>query len=184
MTKARVQPGEDVLILGAGAGVGTACIQIAKLCGARVWAAAGSDEKLEKAKAIGADLLIDYVKTDFAKKVRELTGKRGVDVVVDYIGKETWNKSLLALRRGGRLVTCGATTGYDPTEDLRQIFYRQISILGSTMGSDRELHDALRCLFNGTLKPAIDRVLPLEKAAEAHRLIESRAIFGKIVLVP
>lgn len=184
VTKAKVKPGEDVLILGAGAGVGTACVQIAKLCGARVWAAAGTDEKLEKARAIGADILINYRSEDFAKRVRELSGKRGVDVVVDYIGKETWIKSLLSLRRGGRLVTCGATTGYDPVEDLRQIFYRQIAVLGSTMGSDRELHDVLRCLFNGSLKSIIDRTMPLRDAAEAHRLIESRAPFGKIILIP
>lgn len=184
VTKAKVKPGEDVLILGAGAGVGTACIQIAKLCGARVWAAAGNDGKLEKARSIGADILINYTTDDFSKKVRELSAKRGVDIVVDYIGKETWNKSLLSLRRGGRLVTCGATTGYDPIEDLRQIFYRQISVLGSTMGSDRELHDVLRAIFQGKLKAVIDRTMPLSQAAEAHKLIESRVPFGKIILIP
>lgn len=184
VTRAAVRPGEDVLILGAGAGVGTAAIQIAKLCGARVIATAGSAVKLERARALGADLLIDHSRESFDARVREITKKRGVDVVVDYVGKDTWQKSLRSLRRGGRLVTCGATTGYDPQEDLRHIFYRQISILGSTMGSAREFRDMLRCVEQGKLKPVVDRVLPLERAAEAHRALEAREVFGKVVLLP
>lgn len=184
MTRGRLKPGEDVLILGAGAGVGIACIQIAKLCGARVIAAAGEDKKLEKARALGADFLVNYRREEFDKRIREITEKRGVDVVVDYIGKDTWTRSLRSLRRGGRLVTCGATTGHDPVEDLRHIFYRQLEIIGSTMGSEKEFQDVIRCIFQGKLRPVVDRALPLAEAAEAHRLIEGRVPFGKIVLVP
>ncbi|OHB71449.1 MAG: alcohol dehydrogenase [Planctomycetes bacterium RBG_16_43_13] len=182
VTKAKVKASDDVLILGAGAGVGTACIQIAKLFGARVFVTASSEAKLEKAKELGADILINYVKEDFSKRVRELTNKRGVDVVVDYIGKDTWQKSLHSLRKGGRLVTCGATTGYDPQEDVRYIFFRQLEILGSTMGSAKEMADVLKCVFAGKLKPVIYRVMPLKDTAEAHKLIEGRVPFGKIVL--
>lgn len=184
MTRARVRAGEDVLVLGAGAGVGTACLQIAKLAGARVIATARGDEKCAKLAALGADHVIDYAKEDFSKAVRRLTDKRGVDVVVDYLGKDTWYQSLLSLRRGGRLVTCGATTGFDPPEDIRQIFFRQLEVIGSTMGSRRELLEALRLVFAGRLKPVIDRTLPLRDAAEAHRLIESRGVFGKLLLLP
>jgi len=184
VTKAQVRPGEDVLILSAGAGVGTACIQIAKMCGARVFATASTDEKVEKCKAIGADVGINYAAKPFDTEIRRITEKRGVDVVVDYIGKDTWQQSLRSLRRGGRLVTCGATTGYDPVEDLRHIFFRQVEILGSTMGSMAEFDEVTRCVFRGQLKPIIDRVMPLADAAEAHRLIEARKTFGKIVLTP
>ena len=110
--------------------------------------------------------------------------KRGVDLVVDYIGKDTWGKSIQVVRRGGRIVTCGATSGYDPAEDLRQIFYRQIEIIGCTMGNNKELQDALRPIFEGRLRPVIDSVLPLADVAEAHRRIEQRAVFGKIILKP
>ncbi len=182
VTRGRLKPGEDVLIHGVGAGVGTVCLQIAKMLGARAIVTASSDDKLAKAKALGADVCLNYAKDDWLKKVREATSKRGVDLVVDYIGKETWSKSLMALRRGGRLTTCGATTGYDPTEDIRQIFYRQLEIIGCTMGSAKEFSDAMRCFFQGRLKPVIDSTFPLKDAAEAHRRIESRSVFGKIVL--
>lgn len=184
ISKGKLRPGEDILILGAGAGVGIACIQISKLVGARVFAAAGSDEKLSKARELGADVLINYREQEFDKKVRELTDKRGVDVVVDYVGADTWVKSLRSARRGGRVLTCGATTGYAPQTDLRQIFFRQVQVIGSTMGSPKEFADVMRCIFRGQLKPVVDRVLPLKDAAEAHRLLEARAVFGKVVLVP
>lgn len=182
ITKARVQPGEDVLILGAGAGVGTAAIQIARTAGARVWAVAGGPGKLGQAKALGAEVLIDHRTDDFEKVVRERTFRRGVDVVIDYVGKETWVKSLRCLRRGGRLATCGATTGFDPQEDLRHIFYRQLTIYGSTMGSPAEFEHVMRGFHTGRFKAVVGRVLPLEQAAEAHRLLEGRGVFGKIVL--
>jgi NADPH:quinone reductase-like Zn-dependent oxidoreductase len=184
VVKGNIRAGEDVLILGAGAGVGTAAIQIARMAGCRVFAAASSDEKLERARQIGAEVLINYKNTEFDKAVRELTKKRGVDVVVDYVGADTWVRSLRSARRGGRVLTCGATTGFAPQTDLRQIFFRQIQVIGSTMGSHRDFLDVMKCVFRGQLRPVIDRVLPLAEARKAHELIEGRAVFGKIVLKP
>ena len=183
VNKGNIRPGEDVLILGAGAGVGTAAIQIAKMVGCRVFATASTGEKLERAKQLGADFLINYKDEEFDKKIRELTNKRGVDVVVDYIGADTWVRSLRSARRGGRVLTCGATTGFAPQTDLRQIFFRQVQVIGSTMGSHRDFLDVMKCVFRGQLKPVIDRVLPLAEAAKGHELLESRTVFGKIVLV-
>ena len=184
VNKGNIRPGEDVLILGAGAGVGTAAIQIAKMVGCRVFATASTEEKLQRAKQLGADFLINYKTEEFDKKVRDLTNRRGVDVVVDYIGADTWVRSLRSARRGGRVLTCGATTGFAPQTDLRQIFFRQVQVIGSTMGSHREFLDVMKCVFRGQLKPVIDRVLPLEEARKGHELIEARAVFGKIVLTP
>jgi NADPH:quinone reductase-like Zn-dependent oxidoreductase len=184
ITKGRIQPGEEILILGAGAGVGTAAIQIAKLAGCRVWAAAGSNEKLERARDLGADELINYSDEEFDRAVRERTSKRGVDVVVDYLGADTWLKSLRSVRRGGRILVCGATTGPKPETDLRHIFFRQLQIIGSTMGSPKDFQDVMKNVFGGRLKPIVDRVLPLAEAAKAHELIEARQVFGKVVLVP
>jgi len=182
VTKGNIRPGEDVLILGAGAGVGTAAIQIAKMTGCRVFVTASNDEKLERARQLGADLLINYKTEEFDKKIRELTNKRGVDVVVDYIGADTWVRSLRSARRGGRVLTCGATTGFAPQTDLRQIFFRQVQVIGSTMGSQRDFLDVMKCVFRGQLKPVIDRVLPLREVRRGHELVEERAVFGKIVL--
>src|SRR5438093_781559 len=182
VSKGNLRPGEDVLILGAGAGVGTAAIQIARMTGCRVFATASSDEKLERARRLGADFLINYKTEEFDKTIRELTGKRGVDVVVDYIGADTWVRSLRSARRGGRVLTCGATTGFAPQTDLRQIFFRQVQVIGSTMGSQRDFLDVMKCVFRGQLKPVIDRVLPLREVRRGHELVEERAVFGKIVL--
>ena len=182
--KGNIRPGEDILILGAGAGVGTAAIQIAKMVGCRVFAAASSAEKLQRAKALGADILIDYRADEFDKKIRELTNKRGVDVVVDYVGADTWVRSLRSARRGGRILTCGATTGFAPQTDLRQIFFRQLQVFGSTMGSHRDFLEVMKCIFRGQLKPVIDRVLPLAEAWKGHELIEQRNVFGKLILTP
>ena len=182
VTKGNIRPGEDVLILGAGAGVGTAAIQIAKMTGCRVFVTASNDEKLERARQLGADFLINYKTEEFDKKIRELTNKRGVDVVVDYIGADTWVRSLRSARRGGRVLTCGATTGFAPQTDLRQIFFRQVQVIGSTMGSQRDFLDVMKCVFRGQLKPVIDRVLPLREVRRGHELVEERAVFGKIVL--
>lgn len=180
VTKARLHPGMTVLVLGAGAGVGTACIQIARLNGATVYGTGSTPEKRRRIEALGAAALDPARPID--SEIRSLTARRGVDVVVDYVGRDTWATSLRCLRRGGMLVTCGATTGFDPVEDLRHIFYRQLTIAGSTMGSAREFADVWRCLCAGTLTPVIDRILPLADVVDAHRLIESRAVFGKIVL--
>jgi NADPH:quinone reductase-like Zn-dependent oxidoreductase len=180
--KGRIQPGEDVLILGAGAGVGTAAIQIAKLVGCRVIVTASTDEKLERAKALGADVLINYKKESFDKSVRDITQRRGVDVVIDYIGADTWVQSLRSARKGGRVLTCGATTGFSPQTDLRHVFYRQVQVIGSTMGSHKEFMDVMKCVFRGDLKPVIHEVLPLSDARRGHEMIEGRSVFGKIVL--
>ncbi len=184
ISKGRIQPGEDVLILGAGAGVGTAAIQIAKMVGCRVFATASSDEKLDHARQLGADVLINYAEEEFDRAIRKLTDKRGVDVVIDYIGADTWVRSLRTARRGGRILTCGATTGPTPQTDLRHIFFRQLQILGSTMGSPRDFRDVMKCVFRGQLKPVVDRILPLSEAREAHELIEGRKVFGKLILNP
>ena len=184
MTRAQVQPGEDVLVHAAGSGVGSIGIQIAKLRGARVIVTAGSDEKLEKARELGADDFINYTRDDWPKEVRRLTDRKGVDVVFEHTGSATWSGSLVALKNGGRLVTCGATSGYDARTDLRQVFYRQLSLLGSFMGSKAELIAAMKFIESGDIKPVVDRVLPLAEARRAHELMQDRAQFGKLVLVP
>jgi NADPH2:quinone reductase len=182
ITRGRLRAGEDVLILGAAAGVGTACIQIAKHAGARVFAAAGGEEKLALCHELGADVLIDYRKEDVVKRVKKETDKRGVDVCVDYVGKDTWVNSLRCLASGGRLLTCGATTGYDPNTDLRHIFYRQLEIIGSTTGTRNDLASALKFIFAGQMKPVISKVMDLPETADAHRLMEQREVLGKIVI--
>lgn len=182
ITRGRLRAGEDVLIMGASAGVGIACIQIAKVAGARVIAAASSEEKLELCRGLGADVLVNYEKEDVVKRVRQETGRRGVDVVVDYVGKATWLRSLQSLSRGGRLVTCGATTGYNPEEDLRHVFYRQLEIIGSTMGSKNELLAPLKLIFAGRMRPVVGAVYDLTDAAEAHRAMEARRSLGKTVI--
>lgn len=177
-----LKPGEDVLILGAAAGVGVMCIQIAKLCGCRVIAAASTQEKLDLCASLGADELIPYADVNWVKETRRLTGKRGADVTIDYIGKSTWQGSLRATRAGGRVLTCGATTGHDPVDDLRHVFFRQLSIIGSTMGSTADLAAALKVAGEGRLSPVLSEVLPLAEAARAHQLIEDRKVLGKVVL--
>jgi NADPH:quinone reductase-like Zn-dependent oxidoreductase len=183
-TRAQVQPGETVLIQAAGSGVGSIGIQIAKLRGARVIATAGSDEKLLKARELGADEVVNYTREDWPKEVRRLTGKSGVDVVFEHTGAETWPGSLQSLKKNGRLVTCGATSGYDARTDLRQVFYRHVSLLGSFMGSKAEMLDAMKFIESGAIRAVVDRTLPLADARRAHELMEDRAQFGKLVLVP
>ena len=182
--KAQVQPGETVLVQGAGSGVGVAAVQIARLFGARVIATAGSDAKLERLRQLGADEVINYQTQDFVAEVKKLTDQRGVDVVIEHVGGETFASSIKATVTGGRVVTCGATSGPKPAIDLRHVFFRQISILGSTMGSKGDLLEVLTHLTAGRLRPVVDRVVPLAEAAEAHRLLESRTVFGKLALEP
>jgi NADPH:quinone reductase-like Zn-dependent oxidoreductase len=179
-----LRAGETVLVHAAGSGVGSAAIQIAGMLGARVIATAGSSEKLEKAKELGADEVINYTETDFLEEVKRLTSKRGVDVVFEHTGEATWSKSVRSLVRGGRLVTCGATSGPKGDLDIRLLFSKQISILGSYMGSKHELVEVMKFVKEGKLKAVVDRVLPLEKAADAHRALKERAQFGKVVLTP
>src|SRR3989442_6090081 len=184
VTRARVQRGEDVLIHAAGSGVGSLGIQIAKLRGARVIATAGSDEKLAKARELGADATINYMRADWPKEVKRLTNRLGVDVVFEHTGAETWPRSIASLKTGGRLVTCGATSGYDARTDLRQVFYRHLTILGSMMGSKAELLAAMKFIENGQIRAVVDRTFPLAEARKAHELMEDRAQFGKLVLMP
>jgi NADPH:quinone reductase-like Zn-dependent oxidoreductase len=182
MTRAQLRAAETVLVLGAGSGVGSAAIQIAKATGARVIATAGSDAKLTKARELGADEVINHSTQKIADEVKRLTGRRGVQVVFEHTGQATWEDSVRSLEPGGRLVTCGATTGFDGKLDIRYLFTRQLSILGSFMGSKAELFPALELLRRGKLKPVIDVVMPLEKCADAHRRLEHREQFGKVVL--
>jgi len=180
--RARVQPGETVVVLGAGSGVGTAGVQIAKLLGAHVIATATSDAKLERVRALGADDVINTVSEDLVEGVRRRTGKRGADVIFEHIGKALFAKAILACARGGRIVTCGATSGHDATIDLRHIFFRQIDILGSTMGSKGMMYDIVAHIAAGRLRAVVDRVLPISQVRAAHELLEDRKQFGKIVL--
>jgi NADPH:quinone reductase-like Zn-dependent oxidoreductase len=181
---ARVKRGEDVLVMGAGSGVGTAALQIAKLFDARVIAVASTDDKLAKAEALGADAGINYASHDLAQEIRRLTGKRGVDVVVEHVGGSTWEKLIPNVAPGGRLVTCGASAGFDAKVDIRYLFSKSVAILGAFMGCKSDLLEVVRHLADGTLRPVVDRTLPLSECAEGHRLIEARAQFGKIVLLP
>ena len=181
---AKVRPGETVVVLGAGSGVGTAAIQIAKLHSARVIAVSGSAEKLSKARELGAEEGIDLSRSGLREEVRRLTGRRGADVIVEHVGLATWEQSVLSLARGGRLVTCGATTGADVPLNLRYVFFKNLSILGSTMGPRGSLHAVFRHVAAGRLRAVVDRVLPLSRVGEAHRLLEARSSFGKIILTP
>ena len=180
--RAQLQPGEDVLVLGAGSGVGSAAIQISKFFGARIIATAGSDLKLQKARQLGADHVINHKSQKIRDEVRRITNKRGVDVVFEHVGTATWDDSIASLALAGRLVTCGNTTGYDAKLDLRFLFSRQLSLLGSYMGVKSELHTIMKLVAAGRLKPVVDRVFPLPEAAAAHTYLESGQQFGKVVL--
>ena len=184
MTRARLRPGEDVLVLAAASGVGSAAIQIARMFQCRVIATAGGEEKLARARELGADHVIDHYRQDIAAEVRRITGKRGVDVVVEHVGEATWPKSLESLARAGRLVTCGATTGFDARIDLRYVFSKQWSILGSFMGAMGELHEVLKFVFGKQLRPVIDRVYALPEIGAAHERLERKEQFGKIIVRP
>jgi NADPH:quinone reductase-like Zn-dependent oxidoreductase len=181
--RAQLRQGETVLVLAAGSGVGTAAIQIAKLWGARVIATASTDAKLEAARRLGADETINHAAQDIVAEVKRLTGRRGADVVVEHVGAATFPKSVVACARGGRIVTCGATAGYEPTLNLRHVFWRQLSILGSTMASKERLFELVALAAAGRLRPVVDRVLPLVDVAAGHRVLDSRSTFGKVVLV-
>src|SRR4029450_12762461 len=182
VTKARVARGEDVLVLAAGSGVGQAAIQIAGLFGARVFATAGSPSKLERARAMGAHAVIDHHTQDIAEEIKRLTNKRGVDVVIEHVGEATWAKSVRTLARGGRLVTCGATTGTKGAVDLAALFSKQLSLHGSYMGTKGELLEVAQLFFAGRLEPVVDRTYPLADARAAQERLETSGQFGKIVL--
>ena len=180
--RARIEEGDIVLVLAAGSGVGQAAVQLARHAGAFVIATAGSDEKLELATRLGADATINHATADIAAEVKRITGGRMADIVIEHVGKDTWEASVRSLARGGRVVTCGATTGHATSLDLRHLFARQLSFLGSYMGEKAELLKAARLFFGGIVRPAVDRVFPLAEAAEAHRYLEARRQFGKVVL--
>ncbi len=182
ITKAKLLPGETVLIHAAGSGIGISAIQIAKLAGARVITTASSEDKLEKAKALGADYVINYKTQDFVKEVKEITHGKGVEVVYEHIGPQTWEGSLKCLARQGRLVFCGSTTGPKVTMDLRFVFSRQYSILGTYLGSRHELITVLDLIEQKKFKPVVDSVFPLQEARKAQEKMMSRNIFGKIIL--
>jgi NADPH:quinone reductase-like Zn-dependent oxidoreductase len=182
VTLARVRPGEDVLVLAAGSGVGQAAIQIARFFGARVIATAGSEEKLARARQMDVWQAIDHSSGEFAPAVKRLTNGRGVDVVVEHVGQATWEQSVRSLTRGGRLVTCGATTGAAGGVNLQHLFARQLSLLGSYMGAKSELLEAASLLFSGNLSPVVDATFPLALAGDAQDRMERRQHFGKIVL--
>jgi NADPH:quinone reductase-like Zn-dependent oxidoreductase len=184
VTRARLQPGEDLLVLAGGSGVGSAAVQIGKLLGARVIATASSPEKLERARSGGADLLIDYAREDFSREIRKLTRGRGVDVVFEHVGPATFAKSVLSLSKGGRLVTCGATTGPKTELDLRYVFSKELSILGGMMGTRAELSEITGLIGRKKLKPVIDSVYPLSDARKAQEKMLSRDLFGKLILKP
>jgi NADPH:quinone reductase-like Zn-dependent oxidoreductase len=182
VTRARLRAGEDVLVWAAGSGVGMAAVQLAKVVGARVIATAGSVAKLEQARRLGADEVVNHHDADVVAEVKRLTGKKGADVVVEHVGQATWERSILALARGGRLVTCGATTGPQGATDLRHLFARQLSLLGSYMGSKAELLDASALFFARKVRTVVHAVLPLAEARRAHEMMEASEHFGKIVL--
>jgi NADPH:quinone reductase-like Zn-dependent oxidoreductase len=180
--RAALRPGETVLIHGAAGGVGGAAVEVALLAGARVFATTSGEEKARRLKEAGVETVIDYTKEDVAKSVRTITSRRGVDVVLDSVGEKTWMSSLQAVAKGGRIVTCGATSGPNPKEEIRLIFWKHISILGSTMANDHEFRALLSTVAAGRLTPRIDRVFPLAEAAEAYRRMEEGRQHGKIVL--
>ncbi|HZR32754.1 MAG TPA: zinc-binding dehydrogenase [Terriglobales bacterium] len=182
--RAGIRPGQTVLVLGAGSGVGSAAIQIAKLFNAVVITTAGDDRKLAKGRELGADHLINHYKQKISDEVKRITHREGVDIVFEHVGKATWEESVKSLKPAGTLVTCGATTGPDAGLDLRFVYSRQLSILGSYMGTMGELHEVLKHVFSGKLKPVVDKVFPLKEARAAHERMEKSEMFGKIVLKP
>ena len=184
VTRSNIRPGNWVLVLGAGSGVGTAAIQIAKLFNAQVIATAGDERKLAKAKELGADFTIDHYKQTISDEVKKVTGKRGVDIVFEHVGQATWKESMRSLRPGGTIVTCGATSGPEANFDIRVLFTRQLSMLGSFMGTMGDLHQVLEHVFAKRLKPVVDKAFPLSEAARAHEHLESSQMFGKVVLNP
>ena len=184
VTRAGVRPGQTVLVLGASSGVGIAAIQIAKLFHCRVITTAGDEAKLEKARSLGADFGINHYQQKISEEVRKITNKVGVDIVVEHVGAATWDESVKSLKSSGTLVTCGATTGPEVKIDLRHLFARQLTLLGSYMGTMADLHEVLGHVFAGRLKPVVDRVFPLKDLRAAHEYLEKSQMFGKIVVNP
>ncbi|WP_380679223.1 zinc-binding dehydrogenase [Salinigranum sp. GCM10025319] len=184
ISRGELGPSESVLVLGASGGVGHAAVQIADHVGAEVYATASTEEKLQYAEECGADHVINYEADDFAAEIRDLTGKRGVDMVVDHIGEATYPDSLKSLAKGGRIVTCGATTGPNPGAGLDRIFWNQLSVIGSTMATPGEIDDVLPLVWDGTFESHVRASLPMSEAARAHEMLENREGFGSVVVRP
>lgn len=184
VSRAELRPAETVLVLGASGGLGTAGVQIADYMGAEVYAATSTEEKMARARERGADHVINYVEDDFSRAVWELTDKRGVDVVFEHVGQATWEGSIRSLANGGRIVTCGATTGHEATTDLRYLFSREETILGSRGWQRRDLERLAAVVWRGEIEPAIDRVIDLEDAVEGVRAMENRELVGKVIVTP
>ena len=182
--RAQIQTGQTVLVLGANSGVGIAAIQVAKLFHATVIATAGDEQKMGRARELGADHVINHYQQKISEEVRRITAKQGVDIVIEHVGTATWEESMKSLKPGGTLVTCGATTGFEAKIDLRFLFSRQLSLLGSYMGTMSELHAVMQHVFAGRLRPVVDKIFPLRDAKAAHEYLESSRMFGKVVLVP
>ncbi len=182
--RAQLRVGETIAVVGAGGGVNSIAIQIAKHLGATVFAITSSEEKMRKARVLGADHVVNYKAEDWSKAVFVATGKRGVDVVVDNVGQATWQQSIRALARGGRLVNVGHTGGHEAVTDVRYLYSKQISIIGSTMGSHQDYRDVMQRVFEGQIRPVIDRVMPLREGRAAHEILERGEQFGKVVLIP
>lgn len=182
--RAQVRPGQTVLVLGASSGVGTAAIQICKMFNCTVITTAGDERKLEKARQLGADHLIDHYKQSISDEVKKITAKQGVDIVFEHVGKATWTESLKSLKAGGTVVTCGATTGPDAEIDLRFLYSRQLSMLGSFMGNMADFYEVMGHIFSGRLKPVVDKAFPLSEARAAHEYLQNSSMFGKVVLNP
>ena len=180
--RAGIRPGQTVLVLGAGSGVGIAAIQIAKLFHCRVITTARNEAKLAKGKELGADYGINHYEQKISEEVRKITNKEGVDIVIEHVGAATWDESIKSLKNSGTLVTCGATTGPNVSIDLRHLFARQLTLLGSYMGTMGELHEVLKHVFSGQLRPVVDRVFPLSEIRAAHEYLEESQMFGKVVL--
>jgi NADPH:quinone reductase-like Zn-dependent oxidoreductase len=182
--RAGIKAGDIALILGGGSGVGSAAIQIAKMIGARVIATAGDEAKLEQCRDLGADYTIHHHQQKISEEVKKITAKAGVDIVFEHVGKATWDESIKSLKYGGKLVTCGATTGPEAALNINILFGKQLSLLGSFMGNMGELHEVLKHVFSGRLKPVVDKTFPMREVAAAHQRMEEGKQFGKIVLNP
>lgn len=182
--RAQAKAGDIVLVLGGGSGVGTAAIQICKMLGARVIATAGDEAKLDQCRELGADYTINHYRDKISDEVKKITARAGVDIVFEHVGKATFDESVKSLKPGGKLVTCGATTGPEAQFDIRVLFAKQLSFLGSYMGNMGELHEVLKHVFSGKLKPVVDKTFPLREARAAHERLEKREQFGKVVLNP